>query len=51
MDKENKYGKPEDCPHKDKETCKGCAYSYYPALYDGGCKILYPPKEEKAIDI
>lgn len=32
------YKTPE-CVHPEKWGCRGCEHSYYPELFDGGCKL------------
>lgn len=28
-----------ECKQQNKDSCKGCKYSYNPALFDGGCLL------------
>lgn len=29
------------CIYPDSTSCRGCSYSFNPALYDGGCMLQY----------
>lgn len=31
----------QECICPERKSCRGCSYSYNPALYDGGCKLYY----------
>lgn len=33
------------CIYPSRSSCKGCVHSFYPELFDGGCKLRYGNKK------